>query len=91
MRTGGRGGQPGRGSLLALAVGVPAMLLARLGNPFPNWSTLKSGNLDDSAVLHLLACVVWIAWLQWIFGTVLESRPRFVGSACRGTSRPARA
>src|SRR3954469_15142121 len=70
-------------ALLALVVGVPAMLLGAVGNPLPNGSVLKSGNLDDSAVLHLLACVVWIAWLQWIPGTVLE-----IAAAVRGVSLP---
>jgi nucleoid-associated protein YgaU len=59
-------------TLIALLVGVPALLLAGVGNPLPDWSTLRSGNLDDSTVLRLLACVVWIAWLQWLPGTLLE-------------------
>ena len=59
-------------TLIALLVGVPTLLLAGVGNPVPEWSTLRSGNLDDSTVLRLLACVVWIAWLQWLPGTLLE-------------------
>ena len=70
-------------ALVALAVGVPAMLLAGLGNPLISWSTLTSGDLDDTTVLHLLACVVWLAWLQWIPGTVLE-----VAAAVRGVRLP---
>ena len=70
-------------ALLVLVVGVPAMLLGAMGSPLPDWSVLKSGNLDDSTVLHLLACVVWVAWLQWIPGTVLE-----VAAAVRGVSLP---
>jgi hypothetical protein len=59
-------------ALVTLLVGVPALLLGAVGNPLPNWSTLKSGNLDDTTVVKLLACVVWIAWLQWLPGTLLE-------------------
>lgn len=70
-------------ALLVLAVGVPALLIGGLGNPLPDWSTLKSGNLDDATVLHLLACVVWIAWLQWLPGTVIE-----IVAAVRGVSLP---
>jgi hypothetical protein len=60
------------GALAALLVGVPALLIAGLGNPLPSWTTVKAGRLDDTVVLHLLGCVVWIAWLQWLPGTVLE-------------------
>ena len=59
-------------ALAALVIGVPVMLLAFVGNPLPDWSTIQSGSLDDITVVKLLACVVWIAWLQWLPGTLLE-------------------
>lgn len=59
-------------ALAALLIGVPALLVGAVGNPLPDWSTLQSGNLDDTTVVKLLACVVWIAWLQWLPGTLLE-------------------
>ncbi|MBN9620572.1 MAG: LysM peptidoglycan-binding domain-containing protein, partial [Actinobacteria bacterium] len=59
-------------ALAALLIGVPALLLGAVGNPLPDWSTLQSGNPDDATVVKLLACIVWIAWLQWLPGTLLE-------------------
>ena len=59
-------------ALAALLIGVPALLLGAVGNPLPDWSTLQSGNLDETTVVKLLACFVWIAWLQWLPGTLLE-------------------
>ena len=59
-------------ALAALLIGVPALLVGGVGNPLPDWSTLQSGNLDDTTVVKLLACIVWIAWLQWLPGTLLE-------------------
>jgi hypothetical protein len=58
--------------LAVLLIGVPLLLVDGLGNPLPDWSALKSGEITDQVVLQLLGCVLWIAWAQWVPGTLLE-------------------
>src|SRR5438128_8277187 len=58
--------------LAVVLVGVPLLLIAGLGNPVPDWSALRAGNLSDTMVLQLLGCVLWLAWAQWLPGTLLE-------------------
>src|SRR5438876_939026 len=58
--------------LAVLLAGVPLLLVVELGNPLPNWSALRAGNLSDTMLLQLLGCVLWLAWAQWLPGTLLE-------------------
>lgn len=59
-------------ALAALLIGVPLLLVYGLGNPLPDWDALKSGVISDQVVLQLLGCVLWIAWAQWVPGSLME-------------------
>jgi DNA-binding SARP family transcriptional activator len=67
--------------LLALLVGVPAVLAAAVGWPLPRsvpaWHNVTStfsgdARLDPDTVWKVLACVVWIAWAQILVATAIE-------------------
>ena len=57
--------------LVALVVGVPAMLLGTVGNPIPDEWTWTSP-LTTGALLGLLACVAWVFWVQLVICVVVE-------------------
>lgn len=83
-RTGVRRELPGRSqsvrvenvlALLALVVslvGLPAFLIAAIGNPLPSrlpspttvWTSLQLGEIPSRFVIGLLAILLWGAWLQ---------------------------
>lgn len=58
--------------LLALVAGVPALLLATIGNPIPNGWDLSTP-LTNAALLGLLACVAWVLWAQLLVCVVVEA------------------
>ena len=66
--------------LVALVVGVPALLVAVAGYPLPvkppNWSNVywatRQGNVESTFVIKALACVVWLAWAQLTWAIVWE-------------------
>jgi len=77
----------GVGALLLLAllvVGPPAGLLAYVGNPWPE-QLVVGGQFTDSAVIGLLAVVVWVAWAQLILAVMVEAV-----AAIRGSGIPQR-
>ena len=72
-----RTGTIGRG-LLALAVllvlvaGVPAVLVATIGNPIPaGWG--MSEQLSNQAILGIIACVAWVLWAQLVVCVMVET------------------
>jgi LysM repeat protein len=59
-------------TLLALVVGVPALLVATIGNPIPDrWNS--SAPLTDAALLSIVACVAWVFWTQLVVCVVVET------------------
>lgn len=58
--------------LMALVVGVPAALVATVGNPVPHdWAL--GAPLTDSALLGILACVAWVLWVQLLVCVTVET------------------
>ncbi|MGH3472324.1 MAG: LysM peptidoglycan-binding domain-containing protein [Nocardioidaceae bacterium] len=57
--------------MLALAVGVPLLLVALIGNPIPDqWSW--NSPLTGEAILGVLACVAWVFWAQMTLCLIVE-------------------
>lgn len=59
--------------LLALVIGIPAILAGTIGNPVDGWADLKAGDLTNEVVIDLLVTVVWIAWAQFALSVVVEA------------------
>ena len=57
--------------LVALVAGVPAVLVATVGNPIPDQWTW-AGPLTTGALLGLLACVAWVFWVQLVVCVIVE-------------------
>jgi DNA-binding SARP family transcriptional activator len=83
--------------LAALAVGVPALLIAIAGWPLPtrmpDWTqvriALQQGDIPATVVLKTIAVGVWIAWAQLMWALLWEITVN-VPSTARG-ERPRRA
>ncbi len=60
------------GVLLLLVVAPPSALLLAVGNPLPEQAVIN-GRLTDSAVIGMLAAVVWVAWAQLLLAVVVEA------------------
>ena len=58
--------------LMVLVAGVPAALVATVGNPVPEGWTWGAP-LTNSALLGILACVAWILWAQLLICVVVET------------------
>ena len=58
--------------LIAVVVGVPAALLATVGNPVPEGWTWGAP-LTDTALLGILACVAWVLWAQLLVCVIVET------------------
>ena len=58
--------------LLVLVVGVPAALLATVGNPIPDRWTWGAP-LTNEALLGILACVAWVFWAQLLVCVIVET------------------
>lgn len=58
------------GSMLVIP---PTLLVLGIGNPLPDWSSLRTGQLDAPMLIHILACIVWVAWAQFTLGTTVEA------------------
>lgn len=58
--------------LMALVVGVPATLVATVGNPVPGGWALGAP-LTNSALLGILACVAWVIWAQLLVCVTVET------------------
>jgi LysM domain-containing protein len=59
--------------LSALLIIPPALLVLGIGNPVPDWASLRTGHIDDPTLIRILGCVVWVAWAQFTLGTVVEA------------------
>ena len=57
--------------LVALVVGVPALLVGTVGDPVPDQWTWTSP-LTSEALLGLLACVAWAFWAQLVVCVIVE-------------------
>lgn len=66
------GGVAAAGLLLALVVAPPTALLLAVGNPVPEQAVIN-GRLTDSAVIGMLAAVVWVAWAQLMLAVLVEA------------------
>jgi DNA-binding SARP family transcriptional activator len=60
-------------ALSVLVVAPPVLLVIGVGNPLPDWPGVRAGQLDAPMLIHILACIVWIAWAQFTLGTVVEA------------------
>jgi LysM repeat protein len=58
--------------LVVLVAGVPAALVATVGNPVPEGWTWGAP-LTNSALLGILACVAWVLWVQLLVCVVVET------------------
>lgn len=78
VRRAKRGGDTVRGLLavlllVAIAVGVPVLLVTVVGNPIPQLPrNLPSGQLPVEFVLDVIVCIVWLAWAQLVACLVAE-------------------
>lgn len=74
-------------ALAVLTVGVPAALVTIFGLPVPRHLSLSvlTQQLDLAAIMHVLAVVVWLAWLQLVWCVIAEIRAavRNAGMASR--------
>lgn len=76
---------------LGLLVGIPMLLVAMVGWPFPTTAPsldliqrhLNDGDLPDTFVIKLLAVIVWMVWSQLAIGLLVEIRATIVGRAAR--------
>jgi DNA-binding SARP family transcriptional activator len=66
------GGLAAAGLLLVLVLAPPAALLVAVGNPMPEQAVIN-GRLTDSAVIGMLAVVVWVAWAQLMLAVIVEA------------------
>lgn len=78
-------------TLLAIVVGVPALLVRFIGHPLPNgippWvvirAHLEAGTIPAAAIVSLLAVLAWLLWLSVSLPIVVE-----LVSALRGVATP---
>lgn len=59
-------------ALMALTLGVPALLLIFAGSPWPAETELN-GPLSDQALIKLVSIAVWILWAQTLWCVVAEA------------------
>ena len=74
-------------ALAVLTVGVPLALIKLFGLPVPHHlsASVFTQQLDLSAILTVLAVVIWLAWLQLLWCVVAEVR-----AAVRNAGMPSR-
>lgn len=59
--------------LLILLAAPPAVLVALLGNPLPDWSAISAGDWGGDTLPRILACIAWLGWAQLALGILLEA------------------
>ena len=60
-------------ALIALALGLPALLLAFIGNPWPA-ETAWTSPLSDQALIKFVSMAVWVLWAQTLWCVIAEVR-----------------
>ncbi len=68
--------------LLFLVAGVPAALVLFLGWPFPEQMptpAILSAPIDRAMVAHILAVLVWLAWVHFTVAVIVETTAEITG------------
>ncbi|HZO68248.1 MAG TPA: hypothetical protein VFB74_24890 [Kribbellaceae bacterium] len=63
-------------AILAIVGGVPYLLVTLFGAPWPSRVPDRDflfNQLDSEAVLKIIACVIWLAWLHFVVCLVTEA------------------
>lgn len=60
-------------ALIALLGGVPWLLITTVGNPWPAEGVNLMAQLSDSAIVGLLAVLVWLLWAQFVVCVGVET------------------
>lgn len=76
--------------LLALAVGLPWALAQTIGNPLHQWSSIKSGDMSDQAVIAIMAAVAYLAWATFMLALLVELTADLVAVVTRRPRREIR-
>lgn len=82
--------------MLAIVVGIPALLIRAVGNPFPSWSTItdfeeirrqftQNATDIDQFIISVLAIFIWILWAQLVMALLVEIVAYRRGTAARRT------
>ena len=58
--------------IIALAAGVPWLLVAAVGNPYPSGGIDWASPVTDATLLGLLSVLAWIFWTQFVLCLVVE-------------------
>ena len=61
--------------LLGLLVGFPALLIAAVGNPWPDGGLNELSLMSNSAVLGIISLLGWFVWAQLLLCTLWEIPP----------------
>jgi two-component SAPR family response regulator len=61
------------GAMVAIVVGVPVLLLALVGNPWPGSSRLEMRD-GVAALVGVLAVLAWLVWVRFVFAVAVELR-----------------
>ena len=67
-------------AVVAMLIGVPALLIVAAGWPLPTYLpdpadvilAIEQGNIPSTFVVHALAVVGWIVWLQFAWAMLWE-------------------
>ena len=72
-----------------VVVGVPVLLVTRVGNPWPGRSRIEMR--DDVAILvGLLAALAWLVWLRFVVALVVEVRAQLAELRAADVAPPER-
>jgi len=61
--------------LLGILVGFPALLIAAVGNPWPDGGLNELSLMSNSAVLGIISLLGWFVWAQLLLCTLWEIPP----------------
>lgn len=60
-------------ALAALLIGVPVLLIATVGNPWPPEGLVLTAPLTDNAIIGMLATATWVMWAQLVVCVIGET------------------
>lgn len=74
-------------AVVALLIGLPLALAVFVGRPWPHtlpafdvmWRNIRRGEFTDSAVVHVLALVLWLAWARLAVSLLIELLAKLTG------------